>query len=261
MLNGMGLAIMGQGDRLMVAAILGLPFLGLYAVIILTAIVPTLGLSKILTPILFAGLNNAHVEMGEYDARMEFFSRMTPVIAACFSLCLIAFLKSIFPLVFGARFLVSDVSVLLVALIAFLRVVRSEPFTSLLLHTQNTGKLAVANLSTLTGLIVATWLAIIYQSIEAVLTGGLVGEAFGLCVVIYLTRHLFRVSIFDYVIMVCGMLVCVVTAGLLVLFTEFGVAFINRAAITGAIFVLVLVVAWARLYEPYRRAYLANSSI
>src|SRR5262249_16745115 len=79
MINGAGLAIAAQGDRLMVGLLLGLPFLGQYAVLTLAALIPISGLFRILGPILFAGLHNADVEKGTYDARLQLFSRALPI--------------------------------------------------------------------------------------------------------------------------------------------------------------------------------------
>lgn len=254
-LNGAGLAIIGQGDRFVVGALLGLPFLGFYSVVVLAGLLPIGGLFKISVPFQMAGLHNAQVESGEYYSRLQLFSRWVPMIAGCYALGLIALLKTVVPLVFGARYTVSDPVLLLLTLIAFVRIVRTEPHTSVLLHTSNTGKLATANLSSGVGLFIATALVIAQPSIEAVLAGVLVGEIVGLCVIILMTRSLFGSAIIDFGVSLLAMLAIVVAAGVLVIVMPNGNIMPNRAAIAAGFFILILIGAGVFLPGSYRRAY------
>jgi O-antigen/teichoic acid export membrane protein len=260
LLNGAGLAIVGQGDRLMVGALLGLPTLGPYAVTVLAGLLPISGILRILGPLFFAGLHNSRIGSAEYIARLRLFSRMVPMIAGGYALALIALLKTIVPFVFGTRFVMSDLAALLIALIAFIRIVRIEPQTSLLLNTQKTRELALANLSPLIGLIIATTLVLIHPSIEAVLTGVLVGEIAGLFAMGFVTRDLLKPVIIDYGISVSAMILVVVGAGGLALLLQGGDNLLIRIAIAGGSCILILAVACMFLPRIYRNAYIARFS-
>jgi O-antigen/teichoic acid export membrane protein len=255
MLNGAGLAFVGQGDRLMVGALLGLPTLGLYAVVVLAGLVPISGISRILGPLLFAGLHNSREKSVEYIARLRLFSRIIPMIAGVYALALIALLKTVLPLAFGPRFMTSNVVVFLVAFIAFVRIVRTEPHTSLLLNTQKTRELALANLSPVIGLVIATTLVMVHPSIEAVLLGVLVGELFGLIAMLIVTRDLLKSAIFDYVISALAMMVVVAGAGALALSSPNGENILIRVAIAGGSCILILAGAFIFLPGLYRTAY------
>jgi O-antigen/teichoic acid export membrane protein len=260
MLNGVGLAIIGQGDRLMVGALMDLPTLGLYAVLILVGTVPIGGLFRVLGSLHFAGLHNATAGSPEYNARLKLFSRALPMIAACYALLLIAVLKAIMPLVFGARYTIEDPLPLLVGLIAFLRIVRTEPHTSLLLHTQNTRVLAVANLSPGIGLLCATALVLLKPSIEAVLVGSIVGESIGLGVMVFMTYRFLKPAIFDYVTSVLGALTIILIAYATIAVTQTGDVFLIRTLIAAGFFVLIVAAAGIFLLGPLRAGYGGRTS-
>jgi len=253
MLNGAGLAIVGQGDRLMVGSLLGLPFLGLYAVIVLAGLVPIGGIFRILGPLFLAGLHNAHPDKGEYESRLQLFSRAVPIIAGCYGLLLVALLKPTLPIVFGERYVISDVEVLLVALIAFARIVRIEPYTSVLLNFQRTKELAIANLSTIAGLIVATFLAWIYHSIESVLVGILLGEMVGICVVTLLASRLLKFVNVDYAVSLLFVAMALGSAGALVLLLQ-ATTILGRSTIAGGFLLLIVAGAAVFLPGPYQAA-------
>lgn len=255
MLNGIGLAVIGQGDRLMVGALMDLPTLGLYAILILAGTVPIGGLFRILGPLQFAGLHNAIAGSSEYSARLKLFSRAIPMIGGCYALFLVAFLKPIVPLVFGARYAISDPLPLLVGLIAFLRIVRIEPHTSLLLQTQNTRKLAIANLSPGIGLLCATMLVLVHPSIEAVLIGSIVGESVGLGVMIFMTFRLLKSAIFDYVASLLGTLSIVLMACAMITITQSQDTLLARTAIAVGFFLPILAAAGVFLPRPFRLGY------
>lgn len=260
MLNGIGLAVIGQGDRLMVGALMDLPTLGLYAILILAGTVPIGGLFRILGSLQFAGLHNALAGSSEYSARLKLFSRAIPMIAGCYALILVAFLKPIVPLVFGIRYTISDPMPLLVGLIAFFRIVRVEPHTSLLLQTQNTRKLAIANLSPGIGLLCATVLVLVRPSIEAVLIGSIVGESVGLGVMIFMTYKFLKPSIFDYVASLLGALSIVLMTYAMVAITQNEDIILNRALIAAGFFTLIIAAAGVFLPGPLRLGYGGRTS-
>jgi len=258
LLNGVGLAIMSQGDRWIVGSLLGLPLLGLYSLITLAAFVPLTGLYKIMSPIQFAGLHNARIETGEYDARLKLYSRAVPVVAAAFAVCIIAVYGELIPAVFGKRFIVSESMIFLLALVVYVRIIRTDPQTSLLFNAQNTRKLAIAGQAPFIGLFVTAGLVIIHPTLEAVLVGSLVGEIAGLLVIGYIARRLLRSAIYDHVFSALAMFAIVVAAGVTMLLARSGDVLASRVAI-GGVFLLV-VVAYAGLSLPglYKRAYRAH---
>lgn len=258
MMNGIGLALLGQGDRLMVGTLLGLPTLGLYAVIILAGLVPISGISRVLGPLFFAGLHNTQVNSREYDARLRLFGLIVPMIAGGYALVLVGVFKTVLPLVFGSRFMVSDSIVLLIALISFFRIIRIEPHTSLLLNAQKTRELACANLSPAVGLITATALVMMYPSIEATLIGVLVGELAGFFAIIFVTRHLLRRVIANYTISVLIMMTLLAGTGILVVFLPCGDNFLIRTAVAGSSCILILSGAAIFLPKAYRTAYIGQ---
>jgi len=261
LLNGAGLALVGQGDRLMVGALLGLPTLGLYAVVVLAGLVPISGIIRILGPLFFAGLHNARDVSSKYVARVRLFSRLYPIVAGCYALALIAVLKTAIPLVFGSRFIVSNLAVLVIASTAFFRIVRLEPHTSLLLNAQKTRALALSNLSSLIGLIAATILILIYPSIEGALIGVLIGEFVGLSFAVSATKELLKSAIVDYAISVSAVMIVVAGSAALVFLTHSSDNILIRIAISGGACILILAGACIFLPKFYRRAYTSRHRI
>ena len=176
--------------------------------------VPLSALLKILSPIQFAGLHNAKIETGEYDARLKLYVRAVPAIAAVFALSMIAFYGQLLPLVFGHRYVISDLTIFLLAMIVYVRIIRTDPQTSLLINAQNTRKLAIASQAPFLGPLVTVGLVMIHPTLEFVLVGVLVGEIGGLCAIGYVARRLLRSAIYDHVFSALAMLAIVVAAGI-----------------------------------------------
>ena len=255
LLNGVGLAIMSQGDRWIVGSLLGLPLLGLYSLVTLAAFVPLTALYRIMSPIQFAGLHNAKIETGEYDARLKLYSRAVPVIAAAFAISIITLYGRLIPAVFGHRYFVSDLTIFLLAMIAYVRITRTDPQTSLLFNAQNTRKLAIAGQSPFIGLVVTAGLVIVHPTLESVLVGGLVGEMAGFCVTGYIVRRLLRSAVYDHVFSALAMFAIVVAAGITMLSTGGGDAFAGRIAIGASFLLLIFAYAGLSLPDLYKRAY------
>ncbi|KQS80567.1 hypothetical protein ASG25_03000 [Rhizobium sp. Leaf384] len=189
MLNGTGNAIMVQGDRLFVGAMLGLETLGLYAVIILTSYVPTSALFRLIGPICFAGLMNSSGRPDVFKARLKLYSRAIPMLAALYAVGWITLGSAVIPAVFGSRFVVSDMQMTLVGVIVYLRICRAEPAQSLLIQSHLTHRLAVGNQIPAIGLAIgATW-SWMYPSLEALLAGMAIGEVLALCVMYVMARR------------------------------------------------------------------------
>lgn len=254
-LNGIGLAIASQGDRWIVGSLLGLPMLGLYSLITLAAFVPLTALYKIMSPIQFAGLHNARIETGEYDARLKLYCRAVPLMAAAFGIVIVAVYGRLIPVVFGHRYVASDWMIFLLAMIVYVRIVRTDPQTSLLFNAQRTRELAIAGQAPFIGLVVTAGLVLVRPSLETVLVGGLLGEIAGLGVTAYIVRRLLRSAFYDHVFSVLGMFAIVIAAGVTMLSTRSSDSLAAQIAIGAAFLVIVSTYAAVSLPGLYWKAY------
>jgi O-antigen/teichoic acid export membrane protein len=252
MFNGVGLAIGGQGDRLMVGALLGLPALGLYSVALLASTIPIGLLFKVIGSINLAALHNASVEDGQFAARLRLYARATPLIAAGYALGLLALMNIAISIAFGRKFVVDDGILVVLAMGAFFKIVRTEPFTSLLLHQMRTGTLALTNLSTFSGLGVGTTLTIAYRTLLAPLGGRLAGEIVGVCAALYLTRRSFRPARVDFLASSAAALTLVLGACIMVLTTPIDAWPALRLAVFGVFALAIAGVAGLALPTLFR---------
>jgi O-antigen/teichoic acid export membrane protein len=255
LMNGVGLAIISQGDRWIVGSLLGLPLLGLYSLVTLAAFVPLSGLYRITSPIQFAGLHNAKFETDVYFARVKLYCRAVPIVAAALAVGIITLYGKLIPAVFGQRYTISSEMIFLLALIAYVRVIRTDPQTSLLFNTQNTRKLAIAGQAPFFGLFVTAGLVLLHPTLEAVLVGGLIGELAGLVAVGYIARHLLRFAIRDHVFSGLAMFSIVVAAHATIVTVGSDDTFVGRLAIGAVFLILVLIYAGVFLPHIYKRAY------
>jgi O-antigen/teichoic acid export membrane protein len=246
--NGAGLALSSQGDRFLVGALLGLPELAVYSIATLSTSVPSTLIGRVTSTMTLAQLYNASQrDDGRYAARLRLFARLLPLIAAFFSLGVVALLNIGMPLVFGAKFVLSPASTGLLALAGFFRLVRGEPFTSMLLNRGRTKRLAIANLASTSTLLFMLVLLLIFQRFEAVMAGRLLGELTATAVMLFLTRDLFRPARLDFIKAVAvGLLVLV---GAIALGSAgVGVALIPSIAMVAA--GLAVFVAWTLYSAP-----------
>lgn len=198
MLNGVGLAVTNQGDRMLVGALLGLPALGIYSVILLAAIVPMAMLSRLTNSLTLAILHNAAAFPAAYKARMKLVGRVFPLIFALYGLGVLTLANILVPIVFGASFLMSKTLLVLLAFSAFFRLARGDPFASLLLQTSRTKRLALSSWSTFPTLIFAGLLMHLFGTIESAMWGRLLGEIVALGVTVYLVRNVYRTAFIDH---------------------------------------------------------------
>jgi O-antigen/teichoic acid export membrane protein len=213
--NGMGNAIMTQGDRLLVGGMLGLQTLGLYAVVILTSYVPTSGLFRLLGPIQLAGLVNAATQPSVYAARLRLYARAVPIIASIYALGWEVLAKSFLPAIFGSRFVASDLTILLIGLIVYLRICRTEPATSLLLQTRGTGQLAIANQIPMLGLALGASFMYLQPQLESLLVGMTIGELIAFGTALFIVRSRLGFAWRDAVIFSAAFIVPPLAIGLL----------------------------------------------
>ncbi|MFG5117327.1 oligosaccharide flippase family protein [Methylorubrum sp. POS3] len=255
MANGLGNAIMTQGDRLLVGAFLGLQTLGLYAVVILTSYVPTSGLFRLLGPVQMAGLINAVDRPDVYEARLRLYARAVPMVAAAYALGWEVLAKSFMPAIFGARFVASDLTILLVGLIVYLRVCRTEPMTAVLLQTGGTAKLAVANQMPMLGLALGALLVWIHPQLESLLAGMVVGEIVALIAALTIVRGRLGTAWRDAVTASTTFFVLPLAVGVLFETVPMLDPFLPRLAVGMGCAVVLLATGLAVLSKPARQAY------
>jgi O-antigen/teichoic acid export membrane protein len=188
MVNGVGLALSSQADRFLVGSLLGLPALGIYSLISTAVILPTNMVWRITGSVntaLFFSAIDAGKNMAKYVALA---GHVSAIVGAAYALCVLLLLNLVVPIVFGARFVISQEAVMILAAVAYVRIVRGEPFGSMLLLQGRTKRLALVNLAVAGGLLAAAVLMFYFPRIESALASRLLGELFGLGSAIYLTR-------------------------------------------------------------------------
>jgi O-antigen/teichoic acid export membrane protein len=169
MFNGLGLAISSLADRFLVGAMLGLPALGVYSVLMLVAAVPVGIGAKI----------------------------VIPLVAATLGAGILAMFNIVVPLVFGHSFTASRWMIVFLVFTAFFRMARGEPGTAILMIAGRTKRLALANLVVSGGLILSAAFMAFSPTIEAATLGRCLGEALGLAAMLYLTRSMMKAAIRD----------------------------------------------------------------
>lgn len=191
MFNGLGLAFSTQGDRFLVGAMLGLPALGVYSVLLLVAVAPISSIIRVANSVTVAMLINAAGKQQALTARLSQMARVMPAVATIYATGIVTLMNIVVPVVFGTKFSASRWMLILLASAAFTRIVRVEPGTSVLLYQSRTKRLALANVSVMSGILFA-YLFVLWNSvIETAVLGRLGGELLGLGVMILLTRKAF----------------------------------------------------------------------
>jgi len=200
MFNGMGLAASAHGDRLIVGALLGLPTLGVYAVATLATYLPISLIGRLAGTTLLAAFYNAtNLGGAVYQARVRFAACVVPAVSAVYAVSVLTLMNILVPLVFGPTFRLSAAAVAILALGCFFRLVRGDPFTSMLMQEGRTRRLAAANLASTTALAFELVLIFAFGTLESVLAGRLLGELAGLGVMLTVTFNEFRPAFREWV--------------------------------------------------------------
>jgi O-antigen/teichoic acid export membrane protein len=192
MVNGVGIAVGSQADRYLVGAMLDLPALGVYSVLTLATTVPTSVVTRITQVVTMSALFNAGQDKRMFEARLRLASAVIPVLAGLLALGILTLMNDVVPLVFGHKFVASRPMVILLALTVFVRLVRNDPGTSLLLTGGRTRRLALANLFVMGGIVISIIFLYLSRTIEASVAGRLAGELIGFIAMHYLARIAFQ---------------------------------------------------------------------
>ena len=212
MFNGFGVGASNQGDRFIVGGLLGLSTLGVYSIATLVTTVPMNMIARMDSTFLLAALyNGSNLSSAIHDARLKLAASLLPLVSAFYALGILTLMNIVVPLVFGQRFFLSREAVALLALAAFFRLARADPFTALMLNQGRTRRLALMNVSSASALLFEAGLILAYLSFESALMGRLLGELVATVVTLFLARRQFSVAFRDYVVSMgvgCGLLGC-----------------------------------------------------
>ena len=188
--NGAGLALSSQADRFLVGSMLGLPALGVYTVISTAVVLPTNLVWRVMggvtTSLLFRATSSGRDKLRLIGQA----GSVSAIVAAAAAICVSLLLNDAVMLIFGDRFHVSGLAVILLAFVAYFRIARGEPFNSILLLERRTKRLALTNFAVALGLIFSYFMMAYSHSLKSAFAARLLGEALGLAAALYLTRNL-----------------------------------------------------------------------
>lgn len=173
--NGVGLLVVSQADKVLVGNLFGMETLALYSLVVSLALMPLSPLGAVLQNISIAFLAERE-DVGGSSSRSFAVSWMFLLVASAYSACVAILLDMFVPLFYGARYVVAPEVMLLVALLAFMRFARQGP-TAVLLVAGRTSRLAAANLIAGVGLVAGYAFGLLADSLPAVLAGIVAGDA------------------------------------------------------------------------------------
>jgi O-antigen/teichoic acid export membrane protein len=182
---------------------------------------------------------------------------ISALVGAVYALAVLLLLNIVVPIVFGPRFVISSEALMILAVVAYVRIVRAEPFGSLLLLEGRTRRLALVNICVAVGVVLGAGLMVYYAEIESALAARLVGETFGLASAIFITRNLLRTSFVRYAGHVLAGLLLVASCCWAVYATSAGAALsTSLVALAGYALIVAIWAGWA--VGPQLQEWLAN---
>ncbi|MBY0336700.1 MAG: oligosaccharide flippase family protein [Acetobacteraceae bacterium] len=180
MLNGVGLALIGQADRVVVGWAFGPETLAVYGLALTLAVVPISpvfkGLGALSMPLM---ANAAPRGAAAWASAARVTYRVFAVAGLAYALGIALALDVALPALFGPAYGISDLFHVLLAAVVLLRVLRGAP-TVALMAAGRTVLLSVANLSAALGVAAAIGFVLLWPGPEAVTAGILLGDALSL---------------------------------------------------------------------------------
>jgi O-antigen/teichoic acid export membrane protein len=173
--NGAGLLVVSQADKLLIGNLFGLKTLALYSLVVNLALMPLAPLDAVLQNLSIAFLSK-HEDIDGSSSRSSVVSWMFTVVASAYATCIALLLDVFVPLFYGARYSAAPEVKVLVALLAFSRFSRQGP-TAVVLAAGWTGRLAAANLVAGIGLVIGYVFGLLVGILPAVLAGIVAGDA------------------------------------------------------------------------------------
>jgi O-antigen/teichoic acid export membrane protein len=174
-LNGIGLALLTQADRMVVGRFLGIDILGVYAVVLSLAVTPTSWFLQIASGMGIAMLARSRDIPKRYLETYLWLAWFYAFLAFGYAAFIGLTLDVLVPVVFGKAYAVGTDTVFLITAIVFLRILRGAPSVALLVSSATT-RLTLATLMSGFGIAAAIALAQIHPVLTSVLTGVLFGD-------------------------------------------------------------------------------------
>jgi O-antigen/teichoic acid export membrane protein len=174
-LNGLGIAMMGQADRVLISNWFGVETLAFYAVVLNLTILPITAIFRILGVLgmsVYAREQRDPLALDRFNLVLIW---IFTIVAACYAIFIAASLETLAPLLFGRAYAVLPLIATIVSMMVWLRVSRGAP-TIFMLSNGMTGRLMTANLISGVGLVLAALLLHVVPRLETVLLCIMVGD-------------------------------------------------------------------------------------
>jgi Membrane protein involved in the export of O-antigen and teichoic acid len=175
MLNGAGLALISQADRMVVGRFFGMDILGVYAVTMSFAVAPTSLLLQTTVGLGISMLARSRDTPKRYLETCLWLAWFFAFLAVGYAAFIGLTLDVLVPLVFGKAYTVGPNTVILITAIVFLRILRGGPTVTLLVSSATT-RLTLANVMSVFGIAAAAALAQVHPVLTSVLAGVLFGD-------------------------------------------------------------------------------------
>jgi O-antigen/teichoic acid export membrane protein len=176
MLNGVGLALISQADRMVVGRFFSIDILGVYAVILGLAVAPISPLMQTIGTLGMSTLARSRDTPKRYLATYLWLAWFYAFAAFGYAAFIGLTLDVLVPLVFGKAYAVGSDTVILISAIVFLRILRAGGPTVALLVSGATTRLTLGNLMSVFGVAAAAALAHAHPVLTSVLAGVLFGD-------------------------------------------------------------------------------------
>jgi O-antigen/teichoic acid export membrane protein len=185
--NGIGLLILSQLDRVIVANLFGLTVLAVYSVALSLVIAPASVVAGVASAIALPYLRRASTDITSSRRASLIVCLVLTINAAGASVVIGLFLDLLVPLLYGSNYAVSPGARALMTVLAYLRIIRSGP-NMILLVQGKTSCVTLGNIAAGFGLLISFFLASWDHRLEAVLFGLLIGDLVSLSFLLTFSR-------------------------------------------------------------------------
>jgi O-antigen/teichoic acid export membrane protein len=167
--------------------------------------------SRILGTTVLARFYHASALPARLDQEVRTASSLVAVLAALYAGGIILLANPVVTFVFGQKFQASHVAMILLGAGAFMRFVRMEPFTEVMLNAGRTKRLAASNVLVASSLAYMVLLSFFDRSINAVLAARVLGEFTSFLVTFVMARRAPEGGrfVFSFSMVVAFLFVCV----------------------------------------------------
>jgi lipopolysaccharide exporter len=185
--NGVGLLILSQLDRIIVANLFGLETLAVYSLSLNLVVGPVSVVSNVMGAIGLPFIRRAGADRRSIRWTSLVVSLGLAIAGAACAVIIGLSLDWLVPLVYGPHFTISAQFQTVLAMIVFVRIIRSAPNLILLVQGR-TKRVALGNVVAGSGLLIAFLLASQYHRVEIVAFGLLIGDLVSLGLLLVFVR-------------------------------------------------------------------------